>query len=171
MLGTTRRSVLLFVIAMGAGLLAGCDLLGDTSRSMDEVDFLVVQEQGGKTGSLAFSPGDSLTLSLNNATDFQIGINLSCSSLEKMVDGGEWETVETNLVCALYLIQLPAGETHTKKVLLPTDDHVEEGNLEEGTYRYVTDVQDESEDGDGGAQQADQRYVTVATQSFEVVRE
>lgn len=165
MLGPTRRSVLLFVVAAGTGLLAGCDLLGITSDSVDEVEFRVVQEDEGKTDALAFRPGDSLTLSLRNTTDFEVGINLSCSSLEERVGGGAWETVETNLACALYLVQLPAGETHTKKMILPTDDHVEEGNLGEGTYRYVTDVRDLSVEDERA-----ETGVLVPSQPFEIVR-
>lgn len=166
----TRRVILLIVLAIGTGLLAGCDLLGLTSDSLDEVDFRVVQEGGGKTGFLTFSPGDSLTLSLKNTTDFEIGINLSCSSLEKRGADGKWERVETNLVCALYLLGLPSGETHTQVVTLPTDDHVQDGTLEAGTYRYVTDVHDESEEGNSDAEQLKLTRVTVATQSFTVVR-
>ena len=140
-------------------------MLGLTSDSIDEVDFRVVQEEGGKTGSLVFSPGDSLTLSLKNTTDFEVGINLSCSTLEKKGADGTWEGVETNRACALYLVQLLAGEKHTKVVTLPTDDELKDGRRDEGVYRYVTDVRDLSVE-DERVEQG----VIVPTQPFEVRR-
>jgi hypothetical protein len=174
MLVPTRRAVLLFVLAVSTGLLAGCDLLGVTSDSIDEVEvdpideveFRVVQQEGGKAGSLTFSPGDSLTLSLNNTTNVEIGFNLSCSTLQKRataVDDLEWMDVETDRPCDQYLGQLRPGRKHTKVITLPPDEHVVDGDLKAGEYRYVTDVRDEMGEED--------RVEEVATQPFEVVRE
>ncbi|HSK20693.1 MAG TPA: immunoglobulin-like domain-containing protein [Longimicrobiales bacterium] len=77
--------------------------------------------------------GDSVTLTLDNSTDGQIGYNLCASSLEQQTASG-WEVVPSDVVCTMELRTLEAGSEVEYRTHLPAE-------LAEGQYRYRTNVE------------------------------
>ncbi|HSJ31934.1 MAG TPA: hypothetical protein VK933_10910 [Longimicrobiales bacterium] len=77
--------------------------------------------------------GDSVTLTLDNGTDGQVGYNLCASSLERQSASG-WEVVPSDVACTMELRTLEAGSEVEYRTLLPA-------GLAEGQYRYRTNVE------------------------------
>lgn len=77
--------------------------------------------------------GDSITLTLDNGTDGQVGYNLCASSLERQSASG-WEVVPSDVACTMELRTLEAGSEVEYRTLLPA-------GLAEGQYRYRTNVE------------------------------
>lgn len=84
-------------------------------------------------GGLPASPGDSVTLTLNNSSAGDIGYNLCASGLERESFGG-WEALESDRVCTMELRTLPAGQQTTYTTALPD-------GLTPGVYRFHTTVE------------------------------
>jgi hypothetical protein len=76
--------------------------------------------------------GDSITLTLDNGSDVEIGYNLCANSLERQTAGG-WELVPLDVACTMELRSLPADQQATYRTALPA-------SLTSGQYRYVTSV-------------------------------
>ena len=94
--------------------------------------------------------GDSVTLTLDNDTDGQIGYNLCSSSLERQTASG-WEVVPSDVVCTMELRTLEAGSAAEYRVLIPS-------GIAEGQYRYRTNVEIT----------ATRAYRSVASEAFRV---
>lgn len=71
----------------------------------------------------------SVTLTLRNGSDGQVGYNLCASALQT----AEGREVPTNRVCTMELRTLEAGSTTTSSFRLPV-------NMLEGSYRFATQV-------------------------------
>lgn len=94
--------------------------------------------------------GDSITLTLRNASDERIGYNLCTAALERR-SGGSWQAVATDRVCTMELRTLAPSDETRYRLDLP-------GGLAAGEYRYFTNVE---------AMQSGTRSV-VRSESFEV---
>ena len=78
------------------------------------------------------APAGSITLTLRNASESEVGYNLCSSGLEQNV-GGTWTAVPSDRVCTMELRLLPPGEETTYPLELPI-------SVEPGEYRFVTNV-------------------------------
>lgn len=81
----------------------------------------------------AASPGDTVLLTLTNASPDPIGYNLCSSGLEVRGDG-EWRAVPSNRICTLELRALEVGTDTSYRFDLPPD-------LAPGEYRVTTTVE------------------------------
>ena len=76
--------------------------------------------------------GGSVTLSLRNDSENEVGYNLCSSGLEQNVDG-TWTAVPSDRVCTMELRLLHPGEEATYPLELPI-------SVQPGEYRFVTNV-------------------------------
>lgn len=165
-----RSAIRLLCMALLIGAVTGCDLIGlETFGFYDtdigHVEFEVVADESSKrSGELSFAPGDEVILRLKNTTDIEIGINLSCSLIERRGPEGKWKTPDLeHWACPSYLVELKPGDVQTRDYDLPSNEFVEDGRLEAGTYRFRTDVSDQTS--------VERRKADVTTPSFQIVRD
>jgi hypothetical protein len=73
-----------------------------------------------------------VTLILKNGSAEAVWYNLSCSDLEQKT-AAQWESVDLERGCYLYMEELPPGKTARFDYELP-------GDLPEGVYRFMTNA-------------------------------
>jgi hypothetical protein len=106
-------------------LLAACSSSMQTGDPADDVRLRVSLESA--------APGDSVTLTLENGSEEQIGYNLCASGLQRQT-AAAWQAVPSDIVCTMELRTLDAGGQTTWRTALPA-------TLESGRYRYTTNIE------------------------------
>lgn len=120
-----RASLPLFLVFA----LSGCQLIGLPGEHSD-ISFTTDQR--------SYSPGDSLTLQLENHSDRSFQYNLCESQLEHRTQS-DWQEIEENRGCYEAYRTLDPGERGIFKIKLADD-------LTEGTYRYTNRIHYEASD-------------------------
>ena len=133
------RHILSFLLS--CVLLAGCSLLG--TEEAPTADRLVPFQ----TERTNYSPGDSVTATLTNTTEYELGYNLCFATLQRDTDSG-WEQTDRDMegYCLAIQYHLKPGKEATYDYHLPDQ-------LPDGEYRYRTNVGWET-DGENGREQS-----------------
>lgn len=108
-----------------AVLLCACSSSMQTGDPAGDVTLSVAPERA--------APGDSVTLTLDNRSSEQIGYNLCSSGLQQQT-AAAWDPVPSDVACTMELRTLEAGGETTYRMALPS-------TLQEGRYRYVTNIE------------------------------
>ena len=119
----------LFLIAL---LFAGCSLTGSSNDSPGEVAFTIDRE--------SYELGSTVTATLANTSDQQVGYNLCFSHLERK-QNNEWVSVHTPGTCQAILKLLPPSEESQFSLVLADSLNLSTS----GTYRIATEVEIERE--------------------------
>jgi hypothetical protein len=114
-------------------LFAGCGLTGSSNKSPGDVALTIDQE--------SYELGSTVTATLANTSDQQVGYNLCFSYLERKQDN-DWVSVPTPGTCEAILKLLPPSEESQFSLVLADNLNLSTS----GTYRIATEVEVEGED-------------------------
>ena len=127
------RTIPLLVILLFVFL--GCDSVGPEGS---DIQF--------ETSESLYNPGDQVSVTLDNNTASQLGLNLCFAflTLERRTDSRSWEQVpvglgpDENTFCTAIMHHIPPGSSSGGVAFLPDD-------LSAGTYRITTRLEIDGE--------------------------